>query len=314
MSAKYLIPILILLTVLFWVLELVVPAQVALFVLLHNISFILLLLYSSIRLGMYLHMLIEWEDVEYGDLQRERFELTLPDDITIHGEILTTEKMNHSSPVVLACHGWTGRMAMLNIYTHPLLAQGYKIVRYNHRGHGRKPYKSGGNKAEIEKTFMDVKQLVDFIESRPDLNHERLGAMGFSFGAHIVLTEGYRDPRLKIVIACSASDDWKAMQKAWPFYIRFIFRLSGMKMFPPDELNKKLSPKYYLNQKMDKVVCLVHAKNDHFVSINGFFNNKKQLNLPNENTLVFETGDHGLFNKYTIVVSQIIRWFNDNLS
>lgn len=314
MAVKYLIIVLILSPICFWLLAVFIPAQAVLFFLLRDITFGFLILIGGIFLGIAFMMFNQYNGIDYKLLKRENFELTLSDGIMIHGAILTTDSQDDSSPVVLACHGWRMSMEKLNQVVYPLVVQGYKVVYYNHRGHGKKPFKSGGNKSEIDKTFMDVQQIVDFIVKRPDLNHEKLAAVGFSLGGGTLLTGGYTDERIKLVMAFSATHDWLETTHWWSWYIRLGFRLTGLIIFPSDELNRKLSPKYYLDKKKEgKVVCLAHAKNDRIVPFEGFLKNKELLNLPDEQTIVFEQGDHGFMGQNTVYVSQIIKWLNDYL-
>ncbi len=313
MLAKYILPILIVSTILFWILAILIPTQGSLFILLRNVFFGISLLYGGILIGIAHRILNANKNVEYKHLEKEKFVVTLTDGVQLHGEILFSAKTDDNSPVVLACHGWLGNFEALYPTVYPLVLQGYKVVCYNHRGHGLKPYLSGGNKSEIDKTFMDVQQVIDFIEKRPDLNHEKLGAIGFSLGGYTLLTGGYLDLRLKLVIACCTGHRWTQHQEFWAWYVHLFFKISRLPIAVSEELNQKLSPKYYLSKKMDKVVCLISTKNDRIVSYDGFLKNKEMLNLPEDQVLDFETGDHGFFGQSTVLVSQIIKWLKDYL-
>ncbi|NVM30805.1 MAG: alpha/beta fold hydrolase [Candidatus Helarchaeota archaeon] len=313
MSAKILVPAVILSTILFWILALVFPTQAALFLILRNISFGIFLFYGGLLLGMLVMLFTEYEGIEYKSLQREKFELTLKDGILIHGEILTGNTKD-SSPVVLICHGHLGRMESIYLIAYPLVLQGYKVVCYNLRGHGKKPFKSGGVSFEIDKTSMDVQQIIDFIVSRPDLNHEKLAAVGFSLGGYILLTGGYIDPRIKLIIAFCTGHDWLEMTQFWKWYIRLFYKLMRLPIHPSEEFSRKISPKYFLEKKIEnKIVCLAHAKNDRLVPYKAFLKNKELLGLPDEQTIEFDRGDHGFFGQTTVYLSQIIKWLNDYL-
>ena len=313
MSAKILVPAVIISTILFWILALIIPTQAALFLVFRNISFGILIFYGGILLGMLGMFFSQYRGIEYKLLQRERFELTLKDGVSLHGEILTGNT-NDSSPVVLACHGYLGNMERNYKVAYPLVLQGYKVVCYNHRGHGKKPFKSGGKRYEADKIFMDVQQVVDFIEARPDLNHEKLAGVGFSLGGYTLLTGGYIDPRIKLVMAFCTGHDWIEVNHFWSWYVRLFFRLTKIPVYPPEELNRKMSPKYFLEKKIEnKIVCLAHAKNDFLVPYEGFLKNKELLGLPEEQTIVFERGDHIFVGQTTVYLSQIIKWLNDYL-
>ncbi|MHA1265458.1 MAG: alpha/beta hydrolase family protein [Candidatus Helarchaeota archaeon] len=314
MLSKYLVPFLIGLTILFWLLSLFILPLTDLFHLLQTISFSVLLLYLGVLLGMGFFLITEYLGIEYSHLLREPFELTLADGVTLHGQILTTQQMDSSTPVVLACHGWGGSMEQLEQITFPLIVQGYKVVVYNHRGHGKKPFKSGGNKSELIKTIQDVHQVIDFIEARSDLNHQKLAAIGFSLGGTVVLTEGYIDARCKLLIAFCAPHDWYEMNKYWSWYVRLFFRLTRLPVYPAEAVNRQLSPKYFLTNPMEhKVVCLAHAMNDRVTPYEGFLKNRELLNLPEAQILVFKRGDHGFTGQNTVYTSQVIKWLREYL-
>ncbi len=314
MIAKYVLPILIFTTVLFWLLTIFIPIQAGLFTLLQYISLGILLFYLGILLGSGMTYATQYKGIDCPGLIRERFTTTLSDNVVLHGQILSTSKMDHTTPVVLACHGWFGNIEWRNDLTYPLVIQGYKVVTYNHRGHGLRPYKSGGNKAELQKTVMDVQQVVDFIESRPDLNHEKLAAIGFSLGGTTLLIGGYLDDRIKLIMAFCTSHESLKTNRSWARVIRFLFRLSGLNINPSEALNRQISPKYFLDQrKENKVVCLAHTKNDRVVPYDAFLQNKELLELPEEQTIVFERGDHAFTGQNTVLLSQVIKWLKTYL-
>jgi hypothetical protein len=89
--------------------------------------------------------------------------------------------------------------------------------------------------------------------------------------------------------------------------------LTGLKKKISEELNQKLSPKNFLQKKMDKTVCLAHARNDIVVPFACYLKNKELLQLPAEQTLEFNTGDHLFFGQGTVIESQILKWFNEYL-
>lgn len=41
-----------------------------------------------------------------------------------------------SGPVILLVHGWAGRALQMDAFITPLLKQGYKVVAFDHKGHG----------------------------------------------------------------------------------------------------------------------------------------------------------------------------------
>jgi fermentation-respiration switch protein FrsA (DUF1100 family) len=100
---------------------------------------------------------------------------------------------------------------------------GYNVLLFDFRGTGE----SGGAAFTFGiKEPLDVRGAVAYLESRRDIDHNRIAVQGVSVGASIGLLAAAGEPRLRAAVAESAFDDLQAMI-ASDFH-----RYSGLPAFP----------------------------------------------------------------------------------
>jgi fermentation-respiration switch protein FrsA (DUF1100 family) len=75
---------------------------------------------------------------------------------------------------------------------------GYHVLVFDHRGHGQ----SGGRLTTLgPREAQDMVGAVAYLRSRPDLDPERIGAIGCSMGSAVVIGAAALDPAIKAVVA-----------------------------------------------------------------------------------------------------------------
>jgi pimeloyl-ACP methyl ester carboxylesterase len=99
---------------------------------------------------------------------------------------------------VVVTHGFSGnRLSGVNV-ARMLHQQGFAVLLYDLRGHGRsQPEISTWGWAEIN----DLLGAVDYLRSRPDVDAERIGALGYSLGAQISIRAAAQERWIKAVAA-----------------------------------------------------------------------------------------------------------------
>lgn len=105
-------------------------------------------------------------------------------------------------PCVAVCHPhplYGGDMdnSVVVALSRRLAEAGIGALRFNFRGTGASEGAYGGGIEERE----DVRAALDFLEGLPEVDAERLGLAGYSFGALVALTTA--DPRSRGVAAVS---------------------------------------------------------------------------------------------------------------
>jgi uncharacterized protein len=108
---------------------------------------------------------------------------------------------------VVLTHGYGGNQDEMLPVAAALHRRGFTVFTYDTRGAGR----SSGEITFGGREQDDLISVVDYLASRPDVDSEHIGALGFSMGGATTLLAAGRDPRIKAVVADSA---WKTA-KSW---------------------------------------------------------------------------------------------------
>ncbi|HEX8857110.1 MAG TPA: alpha/beta fold hydrolase, partial [Thermoleophilaceae bacterium] len=137
--------------------------------------------------------------------------------ITIHYQQVGT------GPDVVMVHGITGNLAVWHLHIVPMLAERFRLLTYDLRGHGYSDTPPTGYSPDDMAT--DLLELLDALEI------ERPVVIGHSYGADIALYVAAREPeRLSEVVAIEAAlpamegvrshDDWVG----WSYWVRALER------------------------------------------------------------------------------------------
>lgn len=263
----------------------------------------------------------------------------------LHAKIITScNTPENQAPVVIMHHGYGSNYRRMLLYAYPVALKGYAVLLYNARGHGKivkvggKPVdeRSPGDKTHILNIMKDLRGIVHFITERDDLG--RIGFIGISLGAIVGLTYGATMQEIECVIAMAGIHDFKetATRKLRLFSTDWLmkksFEWSGLEMQPTQLQDRLVSPAFYLDKKMGffdhpvwdegnagkgrtqaNKIHLIHAKDDCTVPFWNFLNNKEMLDLPKENYLVLERGNHWFIKQEHLVLGQMMYWLDSCL-
>lgn len=103
-------------------------------------------------------------------------------------------------PVIVLAHGFSADRAFMSTLARSLTAHGYAVVAFDFRGHGanRNDFRAGADELRD-----DLDAVVDFAETWPHGDPDRLVLMGHSMGAGAVLDFATRDARAAAVVPIS---------------------------------------------------------------------------------------------------------------
>jgi predicted esterase len=146
----------------------------------------------------------------------------------VPGVIMRPEKAGARRPAVILLHG-TGdsKEGMLDL-AGELAGRGFLAVAIDGRYHGDRT-KSGYNEAILRAyrtgkehpflydTVWDVMRLIDYLETRDDVDPKRVGLMGISKGGMETYLAAATDPRIAVAIPCISvqSFRWGLDNNAW---------------------------------------------------------------------------------------------------
>ena len=136
-------------------------------------------------------------------------------------------------PVVIVLHGTGGQKEDNRRMMQQLVAAGFLAVAPDGRYHGERcpaghgtaayyaaiatAYRTGHGHPWLYDTVFDVTRLIDYLQTRPDVDPTRIGLMGFSKGGMETYLTAAVDPRVAAAVPCIAVQDfrWELDHDRW---------------------------------------------------------------------------------------------------
>ncbi len=123
----------------------------------------------------------------------------------------------HPVPCLVALHGLGGSKELMAGFALDALGWGDATLAIDEYGQGERPHLAPTAQGQlgldaltvgIEKTAVDVRRGLDYLDTRPDIAHGRIGLIGVSLGAIIGTVTAGVEPRLRAVVLISGGGDW----------------------------------------------------------------------------------------------------------
>jgi len=132
----------------------------------------------------------------FADALRLDGDLCLPDGRGSHERL----------PAVVACSGYQGLKTIHPArFARALVPHGYAVLTFDYRGFGR----SDGERGRLvpQEQVEDVRAAVSFLQTRPEVDPDRIVLLGWALGGGVVIAEAADDERVRAVAACNAIGD-----------------------------------------------------------------------------------------------------------
>ena len=221
------------------------------------------------------------------------------DGVDILGQLyLPSNKSQY--PTVCVCHGIpSGNPPDPNDRGYPELAErichdGFNVFIFNFRGTGS----SGGN-FDILGWTRDLKVVIDYLWTLPEVDRFHLSLLGFSGGAAVSVYVASQDDRVSRVAAGACPAEFTFFTKAdEPQSLIDHFRSIGAirdEDFPPcieDWSNgfRLISPIKHIARIAPRPLLLVHGNQDDVVEVNDAYRLYSQAGEPKEIIIVDGAG------------------------
>ncbi|MEZ0483465.1 alpha/beta hydrolase family protein [Fibrella aquatica] len=129
--------------------------------------------------------------------------------------ILLTQEGSQRRPVVVVLHGTGGTKEGQLSLLKTLANQGFIAIAIDGRYHGErqtgtgstqyvdamlKTYRTGQGHPFLYDTVWDILRLIDYLETRADVDAARIGVMGFSKGGMETYLAAAADPRIAVAV------------------------------------------------------------------------------------------------------------------
>lgn len=238
------------------------------------------------------------------NLQIENIDIPIiSDNINLKGSIYFTSKTTLKAPWIVNLAGMRDHREsyFVKFYSEKFANAGYYVLAYDYRGHGETAEQTGKNVLKMmEKIFSDLDEVITWIiETQSErLLENKIGLFGRSWGGAIILTRGFIDLRVKILIALCTRYDYHTVGN-----IKF-----------PEEVVKKVSPKYFLKKdpQNSERILIAHCRDDPRIPFDNLIQIKHQLGLPDENVLVYNSGGHSFKGYREDLFEKALQFLNKN--
>ncbi len=204
-----------------------------------------------------------WQDVEFPSV----------DSVCIRGWFLRSDSPP-PAPTLVLCHGaWTGRRECLPLALS-MHRRGYNVLLFDFRAHGL----SEGRYITVgHREMNDVLGAVAYLKTRPEVDVERIGVIGFSMGAASAIRAAAACPDIRAVVADSAYAAFVDAVRAsfrqvvhFPHYplgpmalrmAKWLLRVDPQQLRPLDSIGL-IAPRavFIIHGQDDKIVPVRHAQ------------------------------------------------------
>jgi 2,6-dihydroxypseudooxynicotine hydrolase len=124
-------------------------------------------------------------------------------------------------PVLVMCMGLDSAKEEMDAYESPFLARGMATLAFDGPGQGEAEYELA-IRGDYE---VPVRSVLDWVESRSDLDAGRIGLWGVSLGGYYAPRAAAFEKRVKACISLSGPYDWPSVWAALPDLTREAFRV-----------------------------------------------------------------------------------------
>ncbi|MDZ4239247.1 MAG: alpha/beta fold hydrolase [Hydrogenophaga sp.] len=176
------------------------------------------------------------------------------------------------APAVALMHGWGGNASTLLPAAQALHAAGYAVLLPESRNHGRS---SRDDHSSLPRFADDLDRALDWLAAQPEVNPQRLAALGHSVGGAAVLLVASRRPGLAAAVSVGAFAHpeqvmrrWLAAYRVpyWPLgwlvnrYVEWVIGTRFSRIAPLATLAQARCPVLLLHGAQDTTVPLADAQ------------------------------------------------------
>jgi pimeloyl-ACP methyl ester carboxylesterase len=120
---------------------------------------------------------------------------------------------SHNGAAVLVSHGSGGSRERVVRHVRMLARHGYGVLALDNPGNGESDGHSNGFGDNAQP---GIDAALDWLSRRPDVDPQRIAALGTSLGGEVLLESAGRDPRIRAVVSDGAARPGDAMDAADP--------------------------------------------------------------------------------------------------
>jgi dienelactone hydrolase len=172
-----------------------------------------------------------------GRLAREHFSFSAEAGQRVSGIALKITAAKGRLPAVIVLHGTGDSKDGMTPLVEALAARGFLAVAFDARYHGERSagpndyllailraYRTSQGHPFLYDTVWDAMRLIDYLETRPDVDRARIGMMGISMGGMETYLAAGADPRIAVAVPVIGvqSFGWALENNAWQARVETI--------------------------------------------------------------------------------------------
>src|SRR5438105_10899340 len=167
-----------------------------------------------------------WTLDDYPELTAEEVTVATAGGVDLAGRFFP----GRTRATIVLSHGYGGGQDEMLPVARALVRAGFSVFSYDLRGCGG----SGGGVTFGAFEQRDLVSVVDYVASRPDVDAEKIGALGFSMGAATSIMAAANEPRIRALVDDSGWCDvyhWlRPSLRTWLFNPRHQFSPLSLKL------------------------------------------------------------------------------------
>ena len=205
-----------------------------------------------------------------------------------------------AGPIILLVHGWGGRALQLNAFVQPLVDKGFRVVAFDHKGHGESSTRFS--------SFPEIVRGTDLLTLY--YGKDLYGVIAHSIGSNSVFkVSEYFERKLKIVAIAPMENFplWlEKMRRKLGIYEKLFARVIG-NIEAESELNLLDQCVFNYDKIRRHEVLLVHDKLDRINKISASY--EIQRNLKDTSLMETENLGHSRILGNQAVVGRVVAHF-----
>jgi len=122
-------------------------------------------------------------------------------DLSIAGNLyLPQGEQAQAAPLIILCHGFCGvKELLLPVYAEEFAKQGYAALTFDYRGFGESEGEAGRLVPALQ--IEDIHAAIEWASSQTNIDAERIGLWGSSFGGANAIITASQNSNVKCVVA-----------------------------------------------------------------------------------------------------------------
>ena len=203
--------------------------------------------------------------------------------VKLKGTIYYSKNTLPEAPFVINMAGFGDHREsyFVKLFSKKFANAGFYVLTYDYRAHGETAKQTRRNISKVmQKIFTDLEIVITWVleKQKTRLLEDKLVLFGRSLGGAIILTQGYLDDRINLLLAMCT---------------RFDYHTVPTVKFSEEDI-EFISPKYYLktDPRNNERILIGHCQNDDIIPFKNLLQIKEQLGLKDENAIVYEGGKH----------------------